>query len=273
MMAYSEALAGKTIAISVSDSPDLGPLGMGPAHLRDAMAELARHLLALGARIAYGGDLRQGGFTEILFELVARHRRDADEGDDRNGVLSYLAWPVHMSKPFYDLDRYARELEGLATLLLLDPHGNSLAVDARRNLAEIQPSAAEWAVGLTAMRGRMNLDSDVRIIAGGQIDNYKGAEPGVAEEARFALASGTPLFVLGGFGGCAADIAATAGLDGPDGVPARDWQGRKGFDGASANLANGLTEDENRILARTPHVDEAVTLVLRGLLRLAKTQD
>lgn len=268
-MAYSEALSTKTVAISVSDSPDLGALGMGAAHLQDAMAELARHVLALGARVAYGGDLRAGGFTEILFELVSRHRRDADEGDKRTPVVSYLAWPVHILKPYAELRDLRRDLDSFATLELLDNYGESLAAAERAKLDARQPSLEEWSTGLTAMRHRMNAEAHARIIVGGQISGYKGAMPGLAEEALLAIEAGRPLFVLGGFGGCAADIASTMGLCEQPAIPARDWERRGDFAGAdTGTLSNGLDETDNRTLARTPHVDEAVALVLKGLLRL-----
>ena len=57
-MSYQEPLSQKAIAVAISDSPDMAGLGLAPEHLRDAMAEIARHLLALGARLVYGGDLR-----------------------------------------------------------------------------------------------------------------------------------------------------------------------------------------------------------------------
>lgn len=268
-MTYSEALADSIVAISVSDSPDIEIVGMSDAHLRDATAELARHLLALGARIAYGGDLRSKGFTEILFELVARHRRDANDGDDRAAVLSYLAWPVHISMPVHDLERYHSELEGLAELRLLDPAG-SLMTTAQRRAFETRPAAtAEWRAGLTAMRETMCRETGARIIAGGPVAGFKGDFPGIAEEARIALNEGHPLFILGGFGGCAADIAATMGLLDPVGIPARDWgQAALFIDTPIEQLANGLNVEENRTLAKTPHVDEAIALILRGLLRL-----
>lgn len=269
-MSYSEALADHTVAISVSDSPDLGTLGMTEAHLRDATAELARHLIALGARIAYGGDLRQGGFTEILFELVARHRRDADDGDARSAVLSYLAWPVHIAKPVHDVERYCRELNGLASLILLDPNGEYITLDARREMATRPPRQDEWAPGLTAMRERMNADTGARIVAGGRVEGFLGNLPGVAEESRIALRDHRPLFVLGGFGGCAADIAQAIGLAENADIAPRDW-GQDGLFGkvSAEALSNGLDAQENRTLASTPHVDEAIALVLRGLLRLA----
>src|SRR4051794_16706688 len=98
-MTYQEPLSQKAVAIAVSESPDMAELGLAPEHLRDAMAEIARHLLAMGARLIYGGDLRTNGFTELLFELVARHRRDADVGDVRPAVVNYLAWPTYVTKP------------------------------------------------------------------------------------------------------------------------------------------------------------------------------
>lgn len=268
-MSYSEALAERAVAISVSESPDLGALGMGDAHLRDATAELARHLLALGARVAYGGDLRAGGFTEILLELVARHRRDADDGDHRSAVLSYLPWPVHISKPIHDLERYATELEGIATLLMLDLEGVPLSREQRRQLDSRPANAEEWATGLTAMRRRMDRDTSARIVAGGRVEGFLGAMPGIAEEARIALQGGKPLYILGGFGGCAADVAAAIGVAEISGVPSRDWGQADIFVNVPVNgLRNGLTIDENRTLAITPHVDEAIALVIRGMLRL-----
>ncbi len=45
--------------------------------------------------------------------------------------------------------------------------------------------------------------------------------------------------------------------------------GKKAFQSfSSVNLNNGLTDEENSTLAHTPHVDQAVTLILRGLLRV-----
>src|SRR5260370_17572228 len=81
------------IAISTSDSPDMPALGLSDEHLRDAMTEIARHLLALDGRLVYGGDLRAHGFSELLFELFARYGPHADEGGDRTPVTNYLAHP------------------------------------------------------------------------------------------------------------------------------------------------------------------------------------
>lgn len=68
------------VGVSVSDSPDLLALGLSEGHLRDAMAEIALHVLASGRSLAYGGDLRQHGFTELLAELLGRYRNHPRHG-------------------------------------------------------------------------------------------------------------------------------------------------------------------------------------------------
>ncbi|WP_186185280.1 hypothetical protein [Burkholderia gladioli] len=270
-MTYREALSQHVVAISTSDSPDMPALGLSDQHLRDAMTEIARHLLALGARVVYGGDLRANGFTDLLFELVARHRRDADEGDERASVLNYLAWPVHIQRPLQDLEQIQGDLKGAARLILLDMQGQVLPMDGRMTLPEHQPTDEEWQLGLTAMREAMLRITHGRIVLGGRVDRYKGLMPGIAEEALLSLQDKQPLYVIGGFGGCARDIAETLGMVAPWTTAQRGWAQRQLFETFSwRDLNNGLTEDENAIVAQTPHIDQAVALILRGFFRLGQ---
>lgn len=269
-MTYREPLSQKSVAISISDSPDMAALGLAPEHLRDAMAEIARHLLAMGARLVYGGDLRANGFTELLFELVARYRRDADVGDARPAVVNYLAWPVVISKTAAEIRGLVEDLAGLAELHLLDRDGADLAPTALEDGARPALTAADWTVALTAMRNVMTRASDARIVLGGRTEGYMGRMPGIAEEALIALKAGQPLFLLGGFGGCTRDIAVALHLV-THTTGAATWSGRDAFGQFNGgSLRNGLSADENATLARTVHVDEAVALILRGLLRLGK---
>jgi hypothetical protein len=270
-MSYQEVLGQKTIAISISESADMPVLGLGREHLQDAMAEMARHLLALGARLIYGGDLRQNGFSNLLFEIVARHRRDADEDDTRKGVKNYLAWPVHIQQPAAELETQFVEVEDFAEIICLRIDGSSLPIDERRGLPSQTPTEQEWADGLTFMRIAMMSNSDARIVVGGRVEGYKGAMPGIAEEVLISLKAGKPIFLVGGFGGCTCDIAETLGLINPRTTPIPSWVGRSEFAGFTvANLNNGLTDEENATLAYTPHVDQAVTLILRGMMQLVK---
>jgi hypothetical protein len=265
-MSYEEPLSKQAIAISISDSPDMNVLGLSREHLDDAMAEVARYLLAMGARLVYGGDLRPRGFTELLFELVARHRRDADLGDERVGVSNFLPWPVHVSWAPEQLKELSDAVKGVAELIYLSLDGEPIPDDERQQLLPHAASGDEWAQGLTAMRDVVTRRSDARIVLGGKVEGFMGRMPGIAEEALISLRASQPLFVLGGFGGCTGDIAMDLGLSSSS--PVRDWPGRGNFTGFSAEaLNNGLDAEENAILANTVHVDQAVTLILRGLLR------
>jgi hypothetical protein len=131
---------------------------------------------------------------------------------------------------------------------------------------------ADWAHGLTAMRRFVTRECDARVVMGGRRAGFRGRMPGVLEEALIALEARRPLYVLGGFGGCAGDVAEWLGLRGPSqAVTSGDAAPEvpEAFVRFSASdLHNGLTVDENRALASTAHIDQAVTLVLRGLARV-----
>ena len=268
-MTYQEPLSQKAIGISISDSADMPILGLADEHLRDAMAEIARHLLAMGARLVYGGDLRACGFTELLFELVARYRRDADVGDIRPAIISYLPWPVHCGMPAQQIQSLAYDLKGLAEIHCLDQQGQDLTLSGLPQAGRLQAlTSEEWSESLTAFRRVSTSVCDARIVLGGSVSGYKGQMPGIAEEALCALSAGQPLYVLGGFGGCARDIAEDLNLVARRSDDVVLWAGRERFaDLAVGALRNGLGSDENETLARTVHVDQAVALVLRGLLR------
>ncbi|WP_158816070.1 hypothetical protein [Methylocapsa sp. S129] len=262
-------LRGRRIGISISESPDMAALGLGKEHLDDAMTEIARHLIACGATLAYGGDLREGGFTELLFEIVTRYRRNKDS--NRILVKNYLAWPVHTSLLADQIEKWQMALEGLAELVLLSPDGKKMKLSNRP--ADAAPlGQGDWEDGLTAMRNAMACDIDARIVLGGQTAKYKGRLPGIAEEALIQIERGAPLFVLGGFGGCSSDIARAMGIDQRDDLGAgstRSWTGIETVRQFSPNnLHNGLTAVENRKLAETVHIDEATALILRGLMRM-----
>jgi hypothetical protein len=268
-MSYQEVLSKCAIAVSASDSPDMPALGLSHQHLQDALSEITRHLLALGARLYYGGDLRVGGFSELLFELVQRHKRDASDGDKRSDVINFLAWPVHLRMAFPDIEAAKKDLEGIAELVCLDEGGQQLSLADRARIASRQPSELEWAAGLTAMRKVVLSETQARVVIGGQVEGYKGAMPGIAEEALLSLLEEKPLYLVGGFGGCSRDIAETLGLTEPWAPLNRQWHARAQFNQFSVdNLCNGLTAEENSVLARTPHVDQAIVLILKGLMAL-----
>lgn len=132
------------------------------------------------------------------------------------------------------------------------------------------PDSAEWESGLTATRTTMLGETDARVVIGGQREGYRGRIPDIAEEALLSLDAGQPLFLFGGYGGCARDILETLGL--VDGVPGhqRDWPGRESFKRhRDKGSNNGLLPEEDRLLAETAYIEQMVRGILRGLKRLA----
>ena len=268
---HSETIA--PVGISVSESPDLQSLGLSDGHLRDAMAEIALRVFASGRSLAYGGDLRQHGFTELLAELVGRYE-DHPRHREPVVVTDYLAWPVHIRMTSTELETFSAEHEPAARLVFLALDGARLALEQRLKLHAHEPQEDEWAQGLTAMRTVMLDDIQARIVLGGRLEGYKGKMPGIAEETYLSLQAGQPVFVLGGFGGCARDIAETMGLAERWAGSRDEWPGRDYFRGFSANhMHNGLSKEENVLLARTPHIQQAITLVLRGFRRMLSATD
>ena len=122
------------------------------------------------------------------------------------------------------------------------------------------------------MRLAMRDKTQARIVLGGRVAGYKGRMPGIAEETLLSLESRQPLFLLGGFGGCTRDIAETIGLVDPWAGSRSDWTERPAFEiYTPSDLYNGLSDEENAVLARTPHIQQAVTLVSQGLRRIFST--
>jgi len=267
-MTTPNAETSPAVGVSVSEGPDLRALGLSEGHLRDAMAEIALHVLASGRSLAYGGDLRRHGFTEFLAELVARYRNHPRHGGTIF-VTDYLAWPVHIRMTSDEITEFFAQHEPGARLVFLALDGARLEREQRLKLCAHEPDEEEWTEGLTAMRTAMLEDIRARIVLGGRVEGYRGAMPGIAEEAWLSLEAGQPVFLVGGFGGCTRDIAETVGLA-EHWAGSRDkWAGRERFRKYSPDdLHNGLSRDENAILARTPHIHEAVTLVSRGLRRV-----
>lgn len=264
----SAVLSPMVVSISISESPDLPALGLSNEHLQDAMYEIATHLLANGSDLAYGGDLRPGGFTELLFELLYRYRSGAGAGGAH--ITNYLPWPVHIGM---DVDKIIDVASGLGQirLRLIGRSGEDISIKERQNVPSRQPSEHEWSEGLTSMRKVMCAETDARVALGGRVEGYRGRMPGVAEEILLSLESRRPIFLLGGFGGCARAIAEAMGMVGTRGdLPAgSDWAGLQMFKRYGPDdLCNGLTREENGVLAESPYIGQAVTLMLKGTHRL-----
>lgn len=253
-------LSGRTVALSVSSPEDMAERGMGAEHFNDAFGEITRQLLALGARLMYGGDLRAGGITRMLFELGARYFPPSVRGADHvPAIVDVIPYYAHAELRMEDLRSWEAEFAGVGQLLFMS-RGGDRVWSLRERPENLVPTRREgWADSLTAMRAYVTSACDARVVIGGKTANYLGRISGIEEEAFSSLSERKPLFVVGGFGGAARPIARSLAAGEPVRLP----------DGQVAVVeSNGLLPAELQRLSASPHIDEIVVLIMRGLQRL-----
>lgn len=284
------ALSGKRIAISISGRQEMESLGFGTMHLEDAVKEFARYLLAAGANLVYGGDLRQGGMAEHLIEMVKRY--EAREKKVGHRIESFLAWPNYLSLSG------AREAS-LKNVVKFHKIAPPAGLVQQANQA-IEPDTLEnryiFSRCLTLMREQMNAATDARIFLGGKTYGFLGKYPGIVEEASLALSKQIPIYLAGAFGGATnavieailgekpeelsidyasrfplyTDFVAYYHSHSPDKIDFAEIIysfNQLGIKGLSQ--LNGLSEEENRRLFKTPHLSEMIFLIIKGLKQLS----
>lgn len=274
-----DTLKGQRVGVSVSESPDLLRLGITESHLRVALGEIARSVLVLGGGLAYGGHLDPTGYTVFLMKELTRFaRRDRP-------LLVCLAWSEHRRMKLSELETRENDLGLYGDIVYLTADGRRMQrTDGRHDDAAVpEGDDAIVARGLTSLRQFMSSNTHGRILIGGKRQGFRGAMPGLLEECLIALEAHQPLFLAGGFGGVTLDIIRilapdhaawceayapgealddryTKGLARLDSLTkSKDWKG----------IHNGLSDDENRLLAITHRPSEIATLVSLGLGRMA----
>lgn len=261
----------RSVGVSIEWSPDMAMLGVGAEHLLDVLAELARHLLASGVSLVFAGDLRPGAATELLFELVARHWPDDPATEGRPPFVQYAVWPAPPTWHGTPWEIIRSDWAGLVEWHFIDPDRRDRTIDEALSTATSDASSGDAHAALTALRKQLARVTDARVFIGGAKDSQHNKMPSVAEECMHACQSQQPLFLLGGFGGCTRDIAWKWGLLSDDAAGGFPWWGLFVFhSGYMTSLRNGLSEQENRQLARTLHTDEALALILKGMTQLRK---
>jgi hypothetical protein len=210
-------LAGAKVVFSLSDDselPEIGKVGVGSGltrlHLRDALATIVLATIQAGARIAYGGDFRPGGFADRLSRFLRSHAR-LGVNVRPPAPASAGAAAKRAERPLLDcyLDRGRRPGDELRVdyepIEVVPPPGADGYDDAMRSLL--------WHL---AMRLVSSASTTARILLGGKTApkggpagsaGYSGPWPGLLEEAWRTVEAGNGLFVVGGFGGCAGAIA------------------------------------------------------------------
>lgn len=281
-------LKGKTIGISISESDNLKELGYGVPHFRDAIIEIARYILASGGKLAYGGDMRQDGFTELIFDLLAYYKADK-EFQPNERFYNYLAYPISTT---LSLEKEA-ELRQNVSFRKINPPQDLQIQDTNNFLKPDSPeNLYVWTRCLTKMREEMEADCDARIFIGGRTKGFKGKCAGILEELLIALKQNHPIYLIGAFGGITKDIIEALTEKQPASFSSEYFDNADykkmfsifnerhpdnmidyskylsilnsiGLNGIAKQ--NGLSESDNLRLTTTPHISEMVYLILKGL--------
>jgi hypothetical protein len=300
---------GLSLAVSVSESPDLAKHGLLPAHQRLLTDEVHLYLMLAGIQIVYGGKLEPeklddpDNFTLRLFQLARGYSGlAADAGANLSPVLNAAPWPLWKLYD-HEVRRVFGRLAKLREVPCPDLGLTAEELGAQPN-GFVPPNGPlqvyAWARALTHMREEVTASTAARLCVGGRIEGYKGRLPGLVEEPLLSLRARKPLFLVGALGGCTelvidlleqrprsemteATAAANVQWHGEirqlyeryGGEPAsRDEVSAElmtyGRNGPAAALRNGLDDEENRELFGTSDPHRIATLVLSGLERLGQ---
>ncbi len=291
MLLRTHVLKGKTIGISISESDNLSELGYGVPHLKDAVIEIARYILASGGKLAYGGDMRQGGFTELIFDLLAYYKADKIL-QPHERFYSYLAYPLSTT---LTLEKQA-ELRQNVSFKIIPPPIDLQIANANEFLKPDSPeNLYVWTRCLTKMREKMEAECNARIFIGGRTKGFKGKCAGILEELLIAIEHDHPVYLVGAFGGITKDAIEALQGNKPDSFSNEYYFDNDDykkmyllFNGKHPNdtidypkylsqlhkiglnkiaKQNGLSVEDNLRLTTTPHISEVVYLILKGLTK------
>ena len=276
-LAATDALRGVRVGISVSDSDDLGRLGLTAAHAEQAVGEVVRAILIAGGSLVYGGRVKPSGFTQYLMHEIRRYGRDHEPA-----LTLCLAAPEHHRLSRRELDDIDKALGTRGRIVCLDLEGHEIKGILSPKSRDPEPfSKANAPHAYSSMRRHLATITDARVLIGGKLSGFAGAMPGIVEEAIVAVEARHLLYVSAGFGGAAALVAKRLHLDdlnwAPEDFPAhpddeRIDRGLQLLDAAVASsgwnaMSCGLDEQGIRQLAATHRASEVASLVVRGLAR------
>lgn len=273
-----------TVSLSLDTPPNPKIGEMDVARLGDVMVDFTSFLISFGFRVAHAGDPRSGSISKRICDLASaygRRRVPTPPSEESTiapemefGVSGYCAWPVHIGAPVEEVEAYEANFgqQGIVKWLTLE--GESRPYSFFAHADRRHPKSEEWAHGLRTLRNAISHESLACIVMGGSAIMDRDAIGSVTQDALSALRDQRPLYVLGGFGGCARDIATVLQLTEVQPEPHRASHTVANFSAyiGSDRLRNGLDAAENRTLAETGDVEEAARLVVLGLKRVGPQQ-
>lgn len=282
------------IGISISEVQDIFKFGFEQWHIEDVLVEFSRYLLAAGATLSYGGDVRYKtpfNFAEILFQLTRNHNKE--NRSPAKKIINYISYPLYTKIS----TKEKSDLYDVATLIEVSPPDNLEGDHNKIFDAETLHDKYVWARSLTKMRETMNEKINARLIVGGKTRGYRGKYPGLVEEAYLALKSKKPVFLIGAFGGATQCIIEALKNGKPPELTEEFQFSNNGYEDFKnyynkeakrlglelinyddllaffnskgiSSLNNGLNDEENEVLFKTTNFIEMISLVLKGLRNL-----
>lgn len=302
-MTFDNPLTGLRVGISISESDDLAARGFTPSGMNRLTVRFNDALLGEGATLAFGHDWREAGIMDAVCTSALSSFGVPEPDAPRPLILNLIPWPDKTRVEEEILVRLNGILGIREAGLPDDLKGFERRADEDPELKLYLRSR-----GLTHLRRQLTGRSRARVCIGGKERRFQGRYPGILEEALLALRERQPVYFVGLLGGAAEQIgrAVLYGEERPPFFGEGPFQATDGrrplaeiyrkmdrsrfedplddanldLDGAWRKLqrfgvenlseANGLYPQENRRLLESPHEEEAISLVLRGLRRLGR---
>ncbi|MGJ8628774.1 MAG: hypothetical protein ACSHXB_17570 [Sulfitobacter sp.] len=268
----ANALKGKSVGISVSESPDLQQLGLIEDHFRMTLADIARTIMFAGGSIYYGGHLRADGYTQFLLNELQRY------GNREKPFKICLSHTEHQKMSADDLSEQRDQIGLFGDIIFLDTEGNPVEFSENEDHKSYDPTPELLAKSLSGLRSYMTKVTTGRVVLGGKRTGFLGRYPGIIEEVIASVEAGKPLYLVGGFGGATMDAISALQAE------HAEWFVRYTNDEQDSNkLAkslvvlrcaaessqdwkkNGLSSEQNALLAATYRSSEIAALLGYGL--------
>ncbi len=276
----ADALRGFRLSVSVSDSADLGALGLVPRHAGLVLAEIARSVLTGRGGLVYGGQVKPAGFTQFLMHEVERY------GSHPHALTLCLAEPEHRRLSCEELRALDQSLGPRGRIVCVAPDGPEISwsITTQRAAPDAGLNGHGDEHSYSSMRRHITGISHARVLVGGPLDDFQGAMPGIIEEAIYAVEAGQPLYVVAGFGGAAALVAEALDIDdlnwAADSFPKRpdDHRIDRSLDQLRSAARSsgwcatscGLEEKELRQLSASSRPSQIASLVVDGLAQIRR---
>lgn len=218
----TKQLAGRQIALSISESSDCRRYGMTESQMDSMLNDVSLQLLVNGATLVYGGRIGSDGYTLALFDMVRSYSGNSGLPPVER-VRNYVGWPL--PNPEAVRAKYINE----ATIVpvprpdeLADLESQGIPADVVEFIQVTNGiTRFAWAEGMTKMRQTQATTPEIslRIAIGGKygpLDDqdpeeashwYLGRIPGVIEEIYLSLLHRQPVLLIGAFGGGTSIVA------------------------------------------------------------------